>query len=88
MFAVGGIRTAAEARGILEGGEADMVGIGRPFYAEPDLARRLLGPATPTRRAATPTAASRPRCSGMKGVCYTPEARRVAAELRRRTTLA
>ena len=29
---------------ILDGGEADLVGIGRPFYAEPDLAARILGP--------------------------------------------
>ena len=28
---------------ILDGGEADLVGIGRPFYAEPDLPRRILG---------------------------------------------
>src|SRR5690606_36001921 len=42
VFAVGGIRTPAEAAEILARGEADMIGIGRPFYAEPDLARRFL----------------------------------------------
>ena len=41
VFAVGGIRTADEVNLILDRGEADMVGIGRPFYAEPDLAARL-----------------------------------------------
>ena len=43
VFAVGGIRTADEVNQILEAGEAAMVGIGRPFYAEPDLAERILG---------------------------------------------
>ena len=42
VFAVGGIRTAAECHEILDSGAADMVGIGRPFYAEPDLAARVL----------------------------------------------
>ena len=42
VFAVGGIRTTDDVNGILESGEADMVGIGRPFYAEPDLAARIL----------------------------------------------
>ena len=42
VLAVGGIRTATEVRDILDRGEADLVGIGRPFYAEPDLAARIL----------------------------------------------
>ena len=42
VLAVGGIRTGDEVRQILDDGEADLVGIGRPFYAEPDLARRIL----------------------------------------------
>ena len=42
VFAVGGIRTADEVHEILDSGAADMVGIGRPFYAEPDLRRRIL----------------------------------------------
>jgi 2,4-dienoyl-CoA reductase-like NADH-dependent reductase (Old Yellow Enzyme family) len=75
VLAVGGIRTAAEVRGILDGGEADLVGLGRPFYAEPELARRILGPADPDDRG---------RCRnsnlcvpaqmlGLKGVCYNPD---------------
>jgi 2,4-dienoyl-CoA reductase-like NADH-dependent reductase (Old Yellow Enzyme family) len=43
VFAVGGIRSRAEVDAILDGTQADMVGIGRPFYAEPDLPRRILG---------------------------------------------
>src|SRR4029078_5878176 len=43
VIAVGGIRRRAEDEQILQGGVADMVCIGRPFYADPDLARRMLG---------------------------------------------
>ena len=43
VLAVGGIRTTAEVREILDRDQADLVGIGRPFYAEPDLAARILG---------------------------------------------
>jgi 2,4-dienoyl-CoA reductase-like NADH-dependent reductase (Old Yellow Enzyme family) len=87
VFAVGGIRTAAEARGIVEGEQADMVGVGRPFYAEPDLARRLLGPGDAHAACRNANRCVSAQMLGMKGVCYTPEVRRAAAELRR-TTLA
>jgi 2,4-dienoyl-CoA reductase-like NADH-dependent reductase (Old Yellow Enzyme family) len=87
VFAVGGIRTAAEARGIVEGRQADMVGVGRPFYAEPDLARRLLGLGDAHAACRNANRCVSAQMLGMKGVCYTPEVRRAAAELRR-TTLA
>jgi 2,4-dienoyl-CoA reductase-like NADH-dependent reductase (Old Yellow Enzyme family) len=72
VFAVGGIRTAAEVGEILDGGQADMVGIGRPFYAEPDLAARILGGSD-----APPLCQYSNRCVpaqmlGMRGVCYNP----------------
>jgi 2,4-dienoyl-CoA reductase-like NADH-dependent reductase (Old Yellow Enzyme family) len=85
VFAVGGIRTAAEARGIVEGGQADMAGVGRPFYAEPDLARRLLGPGDAHVACRNANRCVSAQMLGMKGVCYTPEVRRAAAELRRST---
>jgi 2,4-dienoyl-CoA reductase-like NADH-dependent reductase (Old Yellow Enzyme family) len=85
VCAVGGIRTAAEARGIVEGGQADMVGVGRPFYAEPDLARRLLGPGDAHAACRNANRCVSAQMLGMKGVCYTPEVRRAAAELRRAT---
>jgi hypothetical protein len=53
-----------------------MVGIGRPFYAEPDLARRIVG------ESSHPSDSGLCRNSnlcvpaqmlGMKGVCYNPE---------------
>ena len=76
VLAVGGIRTAAEVRDILERGEADLVGIGRPFYAEPDLAARILegepGPGL-CRNSNRCVAA---QMLGMKGICYNPEVTR------------
>jgi 2,4-dienoyl-CoA reductase-like NADH-dependent reductase (Old Yellow Enzyme family) len=75
VFAVGGIRTGVEAEEILDNGEADMVGIGRPFYAEPDLARRILGEDEShhpglcrNSNMCVPA-----QMLGMKGVCYNPE---------------
>lgn len=76
VHAVGGIRSRADVDAVLDAGEADMVGIGRPFYAEPDLPRRVLG------EAADANDAGRCRNSnlcvpaqmlGMKGACYNPE---------------
>lgn len=77
VFAVGGIRSRGECDSILDSGEADMVGIGRPFYAEPDLAARILGEST-----AHALCESSNRCVpaqqlGMKARCYNP---RVAAK--------
>jgi 2,4-dienoyl-CoA reductase-like NADH-dependent reductase (Old Yellow Enzyme family) len=85
VFAVGGIRTATEVRSILDSGAADMVGIGRPFYAEPDLAERILaGDAAPA------LCQNSNRCVpaqllGMRGACYNPavhRAREAAAGVR------
>ncbi|HVF32272.1 MAG TPA: hypothetical protein VM933_04460 [Acidimicrobiales bacterium] len=86
VLAVGGIRTAREVHGILDAGEADLVGIGRPFYAEPDLAVRILGDhSAPSDRG---LCVNSNRCVpaqmlGMKGGCYNPEVirrRRAAAD--------
>jgi 2,4-dienoyl-CoA reductase-like NADH-dependent reductase (Old Yellow Enzyme family) len=83
VFAVGGIRSADEVTSILDAGEADMVGIGRPFYAEPDLAQRILGDERPHDHG---FCVNSNRCVpaqmlGMKGGCYNPEVSR-----RRRAT--
>ena len=75
VFAVGGIRTRAEVEQILDDGEADMVGIGRPFYAEPDLARRILGDTVNERDAGlcqNSNLCVPAQMLGMKGVCYNP----------------
>ena len=82
VFAVGGIRTAGEVHSILESGQADMVGIGRPFYAEADLAERIVG--HPDGSAANGKALCQnsnlcvpAQMLGMKGVCYNPEVKKL-----------
>ena len=76
VFAVGGIRTGDEVRQILAEGEADMVGIGRPFYAEPDLAARILAGDDADRLCRNSNRCVPAQMLGMKGVCYNPEVRR------------
>jgi 2,4-dienoyl-CoA reductase-like NADH-dependent reductase (Old Yellow Enzyme family) len=77
VFAVGGIRTSEEVNGILESGAADMVGIGRPFYAEPDLAGRILGGDRQPALCQNSNHCVPPQMLGMKGVCYNPEVQRL-----------
>lgn len=73
VLAVGGIRTRAEADAILDGAEADMVGIGRPFYAEADLpAEFLAAGADPHLRCRNSNMCVPAQMLGMKGVCYNP----------------
>ena len=73
VLAVGGIRTAAEVHEILDAGDADLVGIGRPFYAEPDLAARILAATTRPGRCRNSNRCVPAQMLGMKGVCYNPE---------------
>jgi 2,4-dienoyl-CoA reductase-like NADH-dependent reductase (Old Yellow Enzyme family) len=82
VLAVGGIRTRDEVEAILDEGQADLVGIGRPFYAEPDVAARMLGG---QEQDGAVLCRSSNQCVpaqmlGMKGVCYNPE----VVRLRRR----
>ena len=74
VLAVGGIRTAAEVDEILDGGQADLVGIGRPFYAEPDLASRILGGDQREQLCQYSNLCVPAQMLGMKGVCYNPRA--------------
>jgi 2,4-dienoyl-CoA reductase-like NADH-dependent reductase (Old Yellow Enzyme family) len=73
VFAVGGIRTAEEVRDILATGDADLVGIGRPFYAEPDLPRRILGGDPSPGLCRNSNHCVPAQMLGMKGTCYNPE---------------
>jgi 2,4-dienoyl-CoA reductase-like NADH-dependent reductase (Old Yellow Enzyme family) len=73
VFAVGGIRTAAEVHAILDNGEADMVGIGRPFYAEPGLAARILAGDPGSTRCVNSNRCVAAQMLGMKGLCYNPD---------------
>ena len=52
--------------------EADMVGVGRPFYAEPDLARRFLEGQPGPGRCQNSNRCVPAQMLGMKGVCYNP----------------
>ena len=78
IFAVGGIRTASECNQILDRGEADMVGIGRPFYAEPDLAKRILDGDAAPRLCQNSNRCVPAQVLGMKGACYNPAVRKRA----------
>jgi 2,4-dienoyl-CoA reductase-like NADH-dependent reductase (Old Yellow Enzyme family) len=78
VFAVGGVRTADEVRSILDRGEADMVGIGRPFYAEPDLAARILSADSGPRRCRNSNRCVPAQMLGMRGACYNPEVHKTA----------
>jgi 2,4-dienoyl-CoA reductase-like NADH-dependent reductase (Old Yellow Enzyme family) len=76
VFAVGGIRTVEEVHDILDAGDADLVGIGRPFYAEPDLAARILGSDADPRHHGLCVNSNRcvpAQMLGMKGACYNPD---------------
>ena len=73
VFAVGGIRTTEEVTAILAAGYAAMVGIGRPFYAEPDLAAKILGPDSAPRLCRNSNRCVPAQMLGMKGACYNPE---------------
>lgn len=84
VFAVGGIRTPQEAADILARGQADMVGVGRPFYAEPELAARFLAEADSPHVPGAPVTACEscnrcivPQMLGMPGVCYNPEIHKI-----------
>jgi 2,4-dienoyl-CoA reductase-like NADH-dependent reductase (Old Yellow Enzyme family) len=81
VFAVGGIRTAEECAGIVDSGEADMVGVGRPFYAEPDLPARILRGGHGPGLCQSSNHCVPAQMLGMKGTCYNPE----VVKLRRRT---
>jgi 2,4-dienoyl-CoA reductase-like NADH-dependent reductase (Old Yellow Enzyme family) len=80
VFAVGGIRTGAEARQIVDDGEADMVGFGRPFYAQEDLAEHILGDADLHALCQSSNLCVPAQMLGMKGVCYNPEVKKLKKE--------
>jgi 2,4-dienoyl-CoA reductase-like NADH-dependent reductase (Old Yellow Enzyme family) len=84
VLAVGGIRTRAEVDEILDGGQADLVGFGRPFYAEPELARTILADVAHEPVACRNSNLCVPaQMLGMKGVCYNPAVRTLRIGSRR-----
>lgn len=85
VFAVGGIRTRAECLEILDRGEADMVGFGRPFYAEPELPARLLGADEGAALCESSNRCLPPQMLGMKAACYNPNVARKRAAMAKAT---
>jgi 2,4-dienoyl-CoA reductase-like NADH-dependent reductase (Old Yellow Enzyme family) len=85
VFAVGGIRQRQEADQILGDGQADMIGIGRPFYAEPELARFFL--AERQEQAAVRCSSCNlcilPQLLGNFGACYNPRVHQEKAAARK-----
>jgi 2,4-dienoyl-CoA reductase-like NADH-dependent reductase (Old Yellow Enzyme family) len=79
VFAVGGIRTLDEIEQILGRDEADMVGIGRPFYAEPDLPRRLLIGDRDETLCENSNRCLPPQQLGLRARCYNPRVARKRA---------
>ena len=69
----GGIRTRETIDRVLNTGVCDMVGMGRPFYAEPRLPARLLG-ASDDAEAVCENCnnCTVPQVTGARGVCRTP----------------
>src|SRR3989440_1241090 len=82
IFAVGGIRTHDEAVKILDGGHADMIGVGRPFYPEPELPMRILGGDTELPLCESSNRCLPPQMLGMKAACYNPNVARKRAAMR------
>jgi 2,4-dienoyl-CoA reductase-like NADH-dependent reductase (Old Yellow Enzyme family) len=82
VLGVGGVRTAADVDLLLDDAGADLVGIGRPFYAEPDLAERILGGRPEPGLCLYSNLCVPAQMLGMRGVCYNPAVRRARAESR------
>lgn len=82
VLAVGGIRDTDQVDEILEAEQADLVGIGRPFYAEPDLAERILGGRPEPGLCQYSNLCVPAQMLGMKGACYNP----AVAKARRRSS--
>lgn len=82
VLCVGGIRGRGQADELL--GEAcSMVGMGRPFYAEPRLAARLLSDPTATVLCENCNNCIPPQAAGEAGLCRTPAVLRRRGELKR-----
>lgn len=83
VLAVGGIRGRSEIDELLDGDECDMVGMGRPFYAEPKLPARLLhsGEKRPAVLCENCNNCTVPQVTGAPGTCRTPSVMKEKARL-------
>jgi 2,4-dienoyl-CoA reductase-like NADH-dependent reductase (Old Yellow Enzyme family) len=82
VFAVGGFRSREQAMEILDAGEADMIGVGRPFYAEPEFPARMLNGDDGEALCESSNRCLPPQMLGMKAACYNPNVARKRAEMR------
>ncbi len=83
VLAEGGIRTRSQINGLL-GSDCEMVGLGRPFYAEPRLPARLLDGSPETAVVCENcNNCTVPQAAGAPGVCRTPSVLRAAGRLRK-----
>ena len=85
----GGLRRRSTMDDLL-GDECDMIGVGRPFYAEPRLPARVLDAGRTAENPADPRALCEscnnctiPQVTGAPGICRTPSVLRRAGELRK-----
>ncbi len=83
VLAEGGIRTRGQIDTLL-GADCEMVGLGRPFYAEPRLPARLLetGPETAV-VCENCNNCTVPQATGAPGICRTPSVLQAAGRLRK-----
>jgi 2,4-dienoyl-CoA reductase-like NADH-dependent reductase (Old Yellow Enzyme family) len=82
VLAEGGIRERGQIDALL-GSDCDMVGMARPFYAEPKLPARLLDAAAGTSVVcASCNNCAVPQVTGANGVCRTPDVLDAAGRLR------
>jgi 2,4-dienoyl-CoA reductase-like NADH-dependent reductase (Old Yellow Enzyme family) len=78
----GGIRERARIDRLL-GDACDLVGMARPFYAEPELPARLLADADASAVCASCNNCAVPQVTGAPGVCRTPAVLEAAGRLRK-----
>ncbi|MHB8604740.1 MAG: oxidoreductase [Thermoplasmatota archaeon] len=73
VLAEGGIRTRREMDRLLADGKCDMVGMARPFYAEPRVAHRMLREERAHALCESCNNCTIPQVTGLPGVCRTPD---------------
>lgn len=85
VLGVGGIRSRSQIDDLFHSGNCDMVGMGRPFYAEPKLPARLLNPEekSPEVLCNNCNNCTVPQVTGAQGVCRTPSVMKKKAKLER-----
>lgn len=81
VLAEGGIRSSEQIQSLLQTGACDLVGMARPFYAEPRLPRRLLADEAARAVCENCNNCTIPQVTGARGVCRTPAVLQRRAEL-------